>query len=110
MVGIEWSIVLGLRCPGLASIFYTNSHSSAVQSFFFRLMGKVYESVKDHLEEEESCAGMSGGKYDSYYLNRGRLERSEAGEANLEVPFHLRPVCGVLSVFVGHSQCKGARV
>ena len=55
MVGIEWSIVLGLGCPSLACDFYTNSHSSAVQSFFFHLTGKVYESVKAHLQEE-SCA------------------------------------------------------
>ena len=54
--------------------------------------------------------GLSGRKYDSYYLNRGRLERREAGESNLEVRFHLRPVCGVLSVFVGYSQGKGALV
>ena len=28
---------------------------------------------------------LSGGKYDSYCLNGGRLERREIGEANLEV-------------------------
>ena len=50
----------------------------------------------------------SGGKYNSYYLNRGRLERREAGESNLEVGFHLRPVCGVL-FFLGHPQGKGVR-
>ena len=31
---------------------------------------------------------LSGGKYDSYCLNGGRLERREAGEANIEVGFH----------------------
>ena len=35
---------------------------------------------------------LSGGKYDSYCPNRGRLERREAGEENLEVGFHLQPV------------------
>ena len=53
--------------------------------------------------------GLSSRRYDSYYLNRGRSERREAGEANLKVSFHLWPVCGVLSVFAGHTQGKGAR-
>ena len=35
---------------------------------------------------------LSGGKYDSYCPNRGRLERREAGEENLEVGLHLQPV------------------
>ena len=58
---------------------------------FFALWGKVYKSVKANLEEE-SCAGIEGGEYDSYCPNRSRLERREAGEANLEVGFHPQPV------------------
>ena len=35
---------------------------------------------------------LSGGKYDSYCPNRGRLERREVEEANLGVGFHPQPV------------------
>ena len=54
--GNRVAIVLGLGSPSLASVFHTSPHSSPVLSFFLHLTGKVYKSVKAHLQE--SCAGI----------------------------------------------------
>ena len=83
---------LGLTVSWLNQCFYANSHSSAVLSFFFRLVRECLWKCKSQFGGGNRVLVLSNGKYGSYCLNGGRLERREAGEANLEVGFHPQPV------------------